>query len=144
MPQAKTPKAPAAHKAATPAAAVQPARPKARAARKGPDASLRFYLSADLHGRLHGILAEIEQAEDAAEHHVELSETLVAAMNEGLDYYFVRTLKLAKAGFIIQQSANLGIVGVQSVMAPVIRKIVGRMEHEQLLSVTASIRELMK
>lgn len=63
--------------------------------------------------------------------------------NSGMDYYFMKPLKLAKAGFIVQQSANLGLAGVQQVMGAVIRNIVGRMDNPQLLSVCGSIRQLM-
>jgi hypothetical protein len=106
-------------------------------------ASLRFRLSDDLQGRLTGILAIVETAGDASRHRTELSETIIEVMNEGLDYYFMRSLRLARAGFIIEQSASLGLVGVRRVMAPVIRKIVGRLTHDQLRSVASSIRELM-
>jgi len=64
-------------------------------------------------------------------------------MNSGMDYYFMKPLKLAKAGFISEQSASLGMTGVQQVMGSVIRQIIGRMESPQLLSVCSSIRRLM-
>ena len=63
--------------------------------------------------------------------------------NSGMDYYFMKPLELAKPGFILLQSANLGMTGVQQVMASVIRQIIGRMESRQLLSVCGSIRRLM-
>ena len=55
----------------------------------------------------------------------------------------MKPLKLAKAGFIVQQSANLGLAGAQQVMGSVIRNIIGRMDRPQLLSVRGSIRQLM-
>jgi len=67
----------------------------------------------------------------------------VELTNSGLDYYFMKPLKLAKAGFIVQQSANLGLAGAQQVMGSVIRNIIGRMDRPQLLSVRGSIRQLM-
>jgi hypothetical protein len=60
-----------------------------------------------------------------------------------MDYYFMKPLKLAKVGFIVQQSANLGLAGAQQVMGSVIRNIIGRMDQPQLLSVCGSIRQLM-
>jgi hypothetical protein len=63
--------------------------------------------------------------------------------NSGLDYYFMRPLKLAKTGFIVEQSANIGMAGAQQVMASVIRNVIRRMESHQLLSVCGSIRQLM-
>jgi hypothetical protein len=55
----------------------------------------------------------------------------------------MQTLKLAKPGFIVEQSANLGMAGVRQVMASVIRQVVGRMEGPLLLSICGSIRQFM-
>lgn len=55
----------------------------------------------------------------------------------------MQPLKLAKPGFIVEQSANLGMAGVRQVMASVIRQVVGRMEGPQLLSICGSIRQFM-
>ncbi len=63
--------------------------------------------------------------------------------NSGLDYYFMRPLKLAKTGFIVEQSANVGMAGAQQVMGSVIRNVTRRLESHQLLSVCGSIRQLM-
>jgi len=76
-------------------------------------------------------------------HRDALADVVVELTNSGMDFYFMRPLKLAKAGFILEQSANLGMKGVQQVMASVIRQIIGRMESPQLLSVCNSIRQLM-
>ncbi len=64
--------------------------------------------------------------------------------NSGLDYYFIRPLKVAKAGFVVEQSAGLGMTGVQQLMGTVIRNIIGRMDGPQLRSVGASLREFMQ
>jgi hypothetical protein len=104
---------------------------------------LRFHPSKDLHDRLVRILDLIDAAEDATTHRTKLAELASELTAAGLDYYFLRSLKVAKVGFVTQQSANLGIAGVQQVMAPVIRNIVGRLEHAQLQSVARTIRELM-
>jgi hypothetical protein len=58
-------------------------------------------------------------------------------------YYFMKPLKLARPGFIVQQSASLGLAGVQQVMGSVIRNVIGRMDRRQLLSVCGSVRQLM-
>ena len=106
-------------------------------------ASLRFYPAKDLHKRLLLVLDEIEKAPDAKLHNTKLSETVNELTSAGLDYYFIRTLKEAKAGFVTQQSANIGIIGVKQVMAPVVRNIIGRLEHAQLQIIARSIRHLM-
>lgn len=43
----------------------------------------------------------------------------------------------------MQQSAALGVAGVQKVMSPVVRNILGRMDDRQLLAVCGSIRQFM-
>ncbi len=63
--------------------------------------------------------------------------------NAGMDYYFMRPLTAAKAGFVIQQSAKLGLAGSMQVMGSVVRSIIGRLDANQLLSVGGSLRELM-
>lgn len=105
---------------------------------------LRFYPAKDLHIRLITLLDQIEDSSDATLHSAKLSESVRELTTAGLDYYFVKTLKEARVGFVTQQSANLGLMGVQQVMAPVIRNIIGRLEHAQLQAIAQSIRQLMK
>jgi hypothetical protein len=104
---------------------------------------LRFYHSEGLRKKTLSVLGKLERAKDAAVHRDALADIVVELANSGLDYYFMRPLKLAKPGFMVEQSANLGMAGVQRVMASVIRQVIGRMEGPQLLSVCGSIRELM-
>jgi len=104
---------------------------------------IRFYHPEALRKKTLAVLDALEQAGDPAGHRGALADIAAELTNSGLDYCFLRPLKQAGVGFIVQQSANLGIVGVQQVMGSVIRNIVGRMDGPQLLSVCASIRELM-
>ena len=89
------------------------------------------------------LLGTIENADDATVHREDLAELVVELTNSGLDAFFIKPLKHAKAGFIVEQSANLGMKGVQQVMASVIRQIICRMGSPQLLSVSGSIRQFM-
>ena len=104
---------------------------------------LRFYHSKGLRKNTLSLLSTLEQAQDATAHRDALADIIVELTNSGMDYYFMKPLKRAKVGFIVQQSANLGLAGVQQVMGAVIRNIIGRMESPQLLSVCGSIRQLM-
>jgi len=104
---------------------------------------LRFYHSKALRKNTLSLLSTLEQAEDATTHRDALADVVVELANSGMDYYFMQPLKLAKAGFVVQQSANLGLTGIQQVMGAVIRNIIGRMDRPQLLSVCGSIRKLM-
>lgn len=132
---------------ARPASKAPPAKKSAPARNKpaGRDRpiSCRFYVSEPLSSRVEAVLAEIESTQDACEHRDALSAIVVELTNEGLDYYFTGSLVTAKVGFIVQQSANLGIAGVKQVMAPVIKKVIARLDHEQLVSISGSIRTLM-
>jgi hypothetical protein len=89
------------------------------------------------------VLASLEQSPGSTEHRDALADVVVELTNNGLDYCFMRPLELAKVGFLVRQSANLGLAGAQQVMGSVIRNIIGRMDPPQLLSVCSSIREMM-
>lgn len=104
---------------------------------------LRFYHSEALRKKTLSLLSTLEQAPDATAHRSALADVVVELTNAGMNYYFMQPLKQAKPGFIVEQSASLGMAGVQQVMASVIRQVVGRMESPQLLSVCSSIRQLM-
>jgi hypothetical protein len=105
---------------------------------------LRFYFSEGLRKKTLSALSALEHAQDATAHRGALADVVVELTNSGMDYYFMRPLKLAKAGFIVQQSANLGLTAVLQVMGSAIRNVIGRMERPQLLSVSGSIRQLMR
>ena len=64
--------------------------------------------------------------------------------DSGMEYYFLRPLKLAKVGFFTEQSANLGMAATTRILGSVIRNIIGRMDHPQLLSVCSYVRQLME
>jgi hypothetical protein len=104
---------------------------------------LRFHHSEALRKKTLALLGTIENADDATVHREDLAELVVELTNSGLDAFFIKPLKHAKAGFIVEQSANIGMKGVQQVMASVIRQIICRMGSPQLLSVSGSIRQFM-
>lgn len=149
MPTKKTPE-PAAKpaKPAKPKAvgAVKSARPPAQrraAPVKLAQPFLRFYHSADLRKKTLAVLALIEGAPDATAHRGALADVVIELMKSGFDGYFLAPLKKAKAGFLIEQSANVGLMGAQQVMGSVTRNIIGRMDAPRLLSVCGSIRAFM-
>ena len=104
---------------------------------------LRFYHSVALRRKTLEVLDAMERARDPARHRAALAEVVVELMASGLDYYFMGPLRLAKPGFVVEQSARLGMAGAQQVMGPVIRQVIGRMNGPQLLSVCGSIRQFM-
>ena len=104
---------------------------------------LRFYFSESLRRKTLSTLTTLEHAPDATAHRDALADVVVELTHSGMDYYFMRPLKLAKAGFIVQKSAHLGLAGVLQVMASATRNVIGRMDRPQLLSVCGFIRKLM-
>jgi hypothetical protein len=114
--------------------------------RLSPDSKpfLRFHHSEALRKKTLAVIGVVEQADDPATHRDALADLVVELTNSGLDYYFMKQLKLAKPGFLVEQSANLGMAGTQQVMGTVIRQVIGRMNSPQLLSVCGSIRQLMR
>jgi hypothetical protein len=105
---------------------------------------LRFYHSKSLRANTLAVLTTLEQAQDCTRYSNALTEIVLELTDSGLEYYFLRPLKLANVGFVVEQSAQLGMGGVKRVMAPVIRNVIGRMDAQQLLTVCQHIRQLME
>ena len=119
-------------------------KPLAKASPPSTQPFLRFYHSASLRAKTLAVLATLEKAEDSRQHRGALADIVVELTDSGMEYYFLRPLKLAKAGFFVQQSANLGMAATTRVLGAVIRNIIGGMDNPQLLSVCSYIRQLMK
>jgi hypothetical protein len=106
--------------------------------------SLRFLYSEELHNKIISILDDLEQAEDPTQCRDALGDLVVELNETGMDYYFLKPLQLAKVGFLVKQSANLGMAGATRIMAPVIRNIISRMDKNQMLIISGYIRQLMR
>ena len=106
--------------------------------------SLRFCCPEALHAKVLHLLDALEQAEDPTRHRGALGDLVVELTNAGMDDYFLQPLRLAKVGFMVQQTANLGVAGATRIMAPMIRNIIGRLDQSQLLSISGYIRHLMR
>jgi hypothetical protein len=105
---------------------------------------LRFHHSEALRKKTLAVLAELEAADDATACREALAELVVELTCDGMDAFYLVPLKHARTGFIVEQSAKLGMAGVQQVMGSVIRNVIGHMDPVQLLSVGASIRGFMR
>jgi hypothetical protein len=104
---------------------------------------LRFHHSQSLRARTLEVLFAVESAESAVAHAAQLTELVLELTDCGMDQYFLQSLKATNVNFVVQQSAALGLAGVQKLMGTVIRNMLGRMDDRQLLSVCASIRKFM-
>ena len=96
---------------------------------------LRFYHSKSLRAKTLAVLTTLEKAKDSTQHRDALADIVVELTDSGMDYYFLRPLNLAKTGFFVEQSANLGMAATIRVLASVIRNIIGSMDKPQLLTV---------
>ena len=126
-----------------PAASVPAKRAPKKAAAPGSKPFLRFHHSQELRVRTLDVLEIIESADKATAHSGQLIELILELTESGMDQYFLQSLKATKANFVVQQSAALGLSGVQKAMGTVIRQILARMDDRQLLSVCGSIRRFM-
>jgi hypothetical protein len=115
-----------------------------KAALPSPQPFLRFYHSESLRAKTLAVLTTLEEAKDSTRYRDDLADIVVELTDSGMEYYFLRPLKLAKAGFFVEQSANLGMAATTRVLASVIRNIIGRMDSPQLLTVCSYIRQLME
>ena len=104
---------------------------------------LRFYFSDSLHTKTLAVLTTVEQAKDSTRHRNALAGLVTELTNCGMDYYFLRPLRLAKVGFIVEQSANVGMAGVTRLLGSVIYNVIGNMDKSQLAAVCSYIRQLM-
>jgi hypothetical protein len=111
-----------------------------------PDAKpfIRFHHSQELRIRTLEVLEAVESADKPSAHSGRLTALVLELTDCGMDRFFLQSLKATKANFVVQQSAAMGLSGVQKVMGTVIRNIVGRMDDRQVLSVCGSIRQFMK
>lgn len=119
-----------------------PAGPKGQPLSKEP--YLRFYHSVALRKKTVAVLDQLEASPDPTKHRKALADIVVDLTRCGMDEYFMKPLKLAKAGFVTEQSAALGMAGAVQVLSSVIRNIIGGMETPQLLSVCSSVRQFMQ
>ena len=125
-----------------------PAKPRVKRLVKASSPSaqpfLRFYHSESLRAKTLAVLTTLEKAKDRTKHRDALANIVVELTDSGMEYYFLRPLKLAKVGFFTVQSVNLGMAATTRVLASVIRNVIGRMDSSQLLFVCSYVRQLMK
>lgn len=125
------------------AQAVKPAAgSKTAAAPATTEPSMRFHHSKALRAKTHAVLAALEAAPDQPRHGDAMADLVAELTEAGMDYYYLRALKLAKVGFVAEQSARLGMSGAVMLINTVSRKFIVRMDKAQLLVVARHIREL--
>ena len=71
-----------------------------------------------------------------------MADLVQELIEAGMDYYFLRALKMAQIGFVAEQSARLGMSGAVKLISSVSRKFIMHMDKQQLLIVASHIRAL--
>lgn len=115
---------------------------KSTAASAKAEPSLRFYHSKALREKTHSVLSALESNPDHAQHGEAMADLVAELTEAGMDYYFIKPLKLAQVGFVGEQSARLGMSGAVKLISSVSRNYIVRMDKTQLLVVARYIREL--
>jgi len=103
---------------------------------------LRFYHSAALRSKTNAVLAALETSADQPQHGEAVADLVHELIEAGMDYYFLRALKMAQIGFVAEQSARLGMSGAVKLISSVSRKFIMHMDRQQLLIVASHIRAL--
>lgn len=104
--------------------------------------SLRFHQSAESAAAMRAMLTALEEADDPEAHREALADLVAELTESGMDYYYLRALKLSNAGQLTQQSAKLGLAGAAKMISSVSRRFIMRMNGEELLAVAGHIRSL--
>ena len=117
-----------------------PTRSSAKSGGAGP--SLRFHHSEESRARMLAVLGDLEQADDPEDHRGRLADLVAELTESGMDYYYLRALTLAGAGFVAERSARVGISTAVKMISSVSRGFIMRMDRGQLLAVAAHIRSL--
>jgi hypothetical protein len=118
---------------------------KAAVPAKSPAASqpsMRFFHSKELRAKTHAVLDALEAMPTHPKHGDAMASLVQELIEAGMEYYFLRAVKLAKLGFVVEQSAKLGMSGAVTLISSVSRKFIVRMDQTQLLVVSTHIREL--
>ncbi len=116
----------------------------AKAKPAAPKPFLRFHHSDALRAKTLAVLTALEQASDPEKHRDTLADLVVELTESGMDYYYLRALKLSKAGFVAEQSARLAMSGAVTLIGSVSRTFIQRMDSGQLLVVSRHIRDLTR
>ena len=148
-PGAKPLTKPAAKPLAKGAAEEAPAARRAKAVTAvGKDAAkapfLRFYLTPEMQHKVDAVLTLIEESQEPASHGEALADLVVELTDAGMSYFYLRALKSAQVGFVVEQSARLALSGAASLISSVCRRYLVRMDDAQLTAIVRHIRELAR
>ena len=88
----------------------------------------KFTHSKPLRKKTLKILDAIDTDDDPTEHRTDLSDNIAELCDTGMKYFFLDPLAKLKMGFVVEQSAKLGVTSALRVMGPTVRQVIGRHE----------------
>jgi len=89
------------------------------------------------------VLDAIDNEADPTEYRGDLSDIIASLTDDGMHFFFLRPLDKLKLGFVVNQSASLGINSVLRIMNATVRNVISRMDKKQLRQVSRTMREMM-
>ena len=103
-----------------------------------------FYHSKALRTKTNSVQDGLQAQPDHPKHGEALAELVSELIEAGMDYYFLKTLKQARVGFVAEQSARLGMSGAVKLINSVSRNFIVRMDQAQLLVMASHVRSLAR
>ena len=106
-------------------------------------ALIAFEISSDLRERIEAVIAEMRDAEKPKQHVAELVTVVLEMTDVGLDYYYLRPLGAIEAGFVLRNTAKVGLAAAKKSLPLLIRKVVSGLSDKQLLALTDVLEEMV-
>lgn len=104
----------------------------------------RFVHSRALRAQTLEILDAIDTEPDPCLHRAALANHIVVLTESGFQFFFLDPITKLKMGFIVEQSAGLGVSSVVRILSPIVNNIVARMDKKQLRQASRIMRDMMK
>jgi len=100
-----------------------------------PRTFLAFEPPPELLAKTEAIIAKLRSTESRKAHAPELIEVVLELTRSGLDAYYFQPLELAEVGFASRSTAKAGIAAGAKGISMIVRRVLGSMTDEQLLTV---------
>jgi hypothetical protein len=102
-----------------------------------------FEVSPELRSRAEEIIEKIRSESDKRPHVPELIDVVMAMTDRGLHYYFLHPLEEAGVGIMTRKAVKLAIGTAGRTLPVVVRKTVGSLNDQQLLSIADFIDHIL-
>ena len=96
---------------------------------------MAFELAPELLAKTEAIIGKLRSADDQRAYSKELIEVILELTETGLGAYYLRPLEIAKVGFASRSAAKVGIAAASKGIPVIVRRVIGKMSGEQLLTV---------